>query len=111
MSKTIFYFSGTGNSLKTAKDIQTKINAKELISMSRGVKEYKSCQSDVIGFVFPVYFWGIPNRVFQFISNLSINTNGYIFVILTYGMYSGNGLPAVQSILRKKGLKLLMVHQ
>ncbi|WP_088369304.1 flavodoxin domain-containing protein [endosymbiont 'TC1' of Trimyema compressum] len=73
MSKTIFYFSGTGNSLKTAKEIKTKIEANELISMSQGLEEYNSCQSQVIGFVFPVYFGGIPNRVFQFINNLYVN--------------------------------------
>ena len=59
MSKTIFYFSGMGNSLKTAKDIQTKIKANALISMGGRVEKYSICQSAVIGFVFPIYFWGI----------------------------------------------------
>ena len=51
MSKNIiFYFSGTGNSLKVAKDIAAAIEDCELISMGRSHK--LSGTYDRIGFVY-----------------------------------------------------------
>ena len=62
MSKNIiFYFFGTGNSLKVAKDIATAIQDCELISMG---KPYKlSGTYERIGVVYPVYIGGMPGVV------------------------------------------------
>lgn len=106
MSKTIFYFSGTGNSLKTAKDIADGIEDVDLVSMSMAIDDNLVCNSDVVGFVFPIYFFGIPNRVFRFINQLKIKKDAYLFAVLTYGSYSGNGLASVDSLLKKKGSHL-----
>jgi len=54
MGNIVFYFSGTGNSLKVAKNLAKELDDCEIISMSKTynlAKEY-----DRIGFVYPVYF-------------------------------------------------------
>ncbi|OOM73822.1 4Fe-4S dicluster domain protein [Clostridium puniceum] len=107
---TIFCFSTTGNCLYASNQIALKINA-TVISMTESVQ---SCDDDVIGFVFPTYFWGLPKIVERFISNIKItNKNSYIFAITTYGNKNKNAgnsikgvIGAVDKLLSKKGLAI-----
>ena len=73
MSKNIvFYFSGTGNSLKVAKDLAKEIQHCEIASMG-STKAYDLQQGyETIGFVYPTYFRGEPLKVREFISNLNL---------------------------------------
>lgn len=99
----IFCFSSTGNSLHTAEIIAEKIDAK-VIPMTRPTE---SCSDDVIGFVFPAYFWGLPKIVERFIKTLSMtNKNAYIFTVVTYGGVIWGVPGIVRNILKKKGLSL-----
>ncbi len=50
---TIFYFTSTGNSLNAARRIAEAINA-QILPMR---EEYAVCDDDVIGLVFPNYYW------------------------------------------------------
>lgn len=85
----IFYNTATGNSLYVAKTIRDKFKDCELISMSKALKENKfEVTEDVIGFIYPVHYAGIPIVVNEFISKLRINENAYIFVI---GVTGGGG--------------------
>jgi len=59
MSKNIiFYFFGTGNSLKAAKDIANAIEDCELISMRES--RMLSSTYEQIGLVYPIYIGGMP---------------------------------------------------
>ncbi|MDR1278869.1 MAG: 4Fe-4S ferredoxin, partial [Treponema sp.] len=61
MNNIIFCFSGTGNSLNAAKVISENIENCEIVPMNNDfiiTKEY-----DKIGFVFPCYWFGLPNLV------------------------------------------------
>ncbi len=106
MSKNIiFYFTGTGNSLKVAKDIAKALGDCELISMG---KKHKLCGTyDKIGFVYPVYCGGLPGVVERFVKDLDIsqNKNGYYFAVCTSGAMGG-GLSNVEKIIANKGGKL-----
>jgi len=100
---TIFCFSSTGNSLYVAKSIAEKINA-NVLSMSKPVT---SCSDDVIGFVFPVYFWGLPKIVARFVSNLQIqNKDAYVFAVTTYGGAAFGVTGALNKLLMPKGVSL-----
>jgi ferredoxin/flavodoxin len=102
----IFYFSGTGNSLKVTKDIAASIEGCEIAPMSKP----HTLDSDYerIGFVFPCYCQGLPNITKRFISslNLSANKNAYYFAVVTCGAAPGNCLAQVNGILHSKGLAL-----
>lgn len=100
---TVFCFSSTGNSLHTAKKISEAINA-ELISMTSDVKK---CDDDVIGFVFPCYYWDLPINVENFINNLEItNKNAYVFAVITFGSVIMGVMGHVNALLHKKGMEL-----
>jgi ferredoxin/flavodoxin len=107
MSKNIiFYFSGTGNSLKVAKDIAAAIEDCELISM--GKFHRLSGTYERIGFVYPVYVGGMPGVVERFIKALDLlaNKNSYIFAVCTSGSGAPGGLKNISKIISDKGGKL-----
>ena len=100
---TIFCFTSTGNSLYTAKKLAEKIGGK-VLPMHCGTMQ---CDDDVIGFVFPNYFWGIPRMVERFISGMQMtNKAAYVFAILTCGGPGFGELGSVKALLRTKGIRL-----
>ncbi|WP_238917110.1 EFR1 family ferrodoxin [Clostridium sp. YIM B02555] len=107
MSTTIYYFSGTGNCLKVAKDLSEQLEDSKIIQISKNnMSTSEDTQSDKIGFVFPVYFSGIPVMVKNFIENLHINKNTYVFAISTFGGTVGTSLNQIKTLLNKKDIKL-----
>lgn len=96
----IYCFSATGNSLYVAKQIGAEIGANIESMRAHKVK----CEADVIGFVFPVYYWGLPCKVDEFIRELTIESkNPYIFAVSTYGGNVIGVFGAVEQILTQKG--------
>lgn len=98
----IFCFSGTGNSLYAATKIAAEINA-EVANMRNGGE----CNADVIGIVFPVYFWGLPKTVERFLGELRVTEkSAYIFAVVTYGGMAAGVDGAVNELLKKQGVRL-----
>jgi flavodoxin len=56
----IYYFSGTGNSLFVAKELQKRIPDAKLIPIVKHLKDSSIKAGEAVGFVFPVYFTAIP---------------------------------------------------
>ena len=103
MSGVIYYFSATGNSLQAAKIIAKKIDA-EVVKIT--TKTSIKCNKDVVGFVYPTFYWGLPMLVARFAKKLKIEGNPYIFAVTTCGLSSGGALGQLNSILNKKGQQL-----
>ena len=100
---TSYCFTSTGNSLYAAKSIADKIGGKVL--PMRG--EPAVCDDDVIGFVFPCFFWELPRMVRCFISNLQItNKDAYIFAVITCGGPVPGVLGPLKKVLKRKGVRL-----
>ena len=101
----IFYFSGTGNSLKSAKDIAAQIGDCDLVLMNKPYALYGKYER--IGFVYPVYCVGLPAAVERFIEalNISENKQSYFFSVCTFGGMSG-GLARIDELLQAGGAKL-----
>jgi ferredoxin len=107
MENIVFYFSGTGNSLKVAKNISKELENCEVISMAKTFNLTKKYES--IGFVYPVYFCGLPKKVIEFIEkiNLDNNRDTYYYSIATYGGFAGNTLYQLyELLLNRHGIKL-----
>ncbi len=107
MSKGIYYFSGTGNSLKVAKDLAATIGDVvvkriEVNSLAEGA----SANHDTIGIVFPVYYYGLPKMVKEFVEGLDIGLGCYVFAVATCGGSVGAALKQLQDILEAKGIVL-----
>lgn len=101
----IFCFSGTGNSLYAANKIAASIGAE--VRNMRDPRTVNAVKDEVIGFVFPTYFWGLPKSVRKFIGRLEIkNKDAYIFAVTTYGGFSAGVCDAVNVLLKKQDVKL-----
>ena len=105
MSKTIYYFTATGNSLQAALDIADGLGDTEVISMTKAGMNVK-CDSETVGFVFPVFAWGMPRMVKDFIASGSFSKDSYFFAVATCGASTGGTFVDVDSLLRKKEAKL-----
>lgn len=107
----IFYFSGTGNSLYVAQKLQEN-DETELIDMGDALNKkqfnYKIKENEKIGFVFPVYFYGLPNIVAEFVDQLRIESgsNPFIYSVITCGSAIGNADKMLEKKLKQKDLQL-----
>lgn len=105
MGKIIFYFSGTGNSLRTARIIAGEIGGAKLVSMGRET-EISAENAEVIGFVCPVYEWDVPETVRDFVARTAFNPLAYTFMVATYIAIHGRCFETVDAALREKGSRL-----
>jgi len=106
MKKIIYYFSGTGNSLYTANRIAEAMGGAEIISVRCNADGVPASDADVIGFVCPVYEWDVPGSFKEFIEQLTINPNAYIFMVATYIAILGKSFETVERLLTEKGARL-----
>lgn len=88
----IYYFSATGNSKHAAEVIAEKTSdiAVSIVDVINGKSKV---EADVkrTGFVFPVYFWGLPEIIKRFASMPEIkNSLGeYVYCVITCGATTG----------------------
>ena len=99
----IYYFSGTGNSYYCAKTLGEKLELK--VEKIRRATEPKG-EVEYLGIIFPVYAWGPPNIVKEFIKKLEGIEAAYVFVVFTYGGMYGRTLEYTKKLLAKEGLQL-----
>jgi ferredoxin len=108
----IFYFSGTGNSLHIAKGISATqkellVSIAEESGKPENKYEYTFKKGELLGFVFPVYAWGPPRIVLEFIRKMDIHGESpYTFSVCTCGGEEGNTTHLLQKALTQRGLKL-----
>ncbi len=107
MKTNIFYFSATGNSLGFAKNLANKLNTNNLEAISELIgNDNIQCDSERIGIICPVYAWGLPRIVKDFLEKLKVHGNPYIFAIVSCVGIPGKTLKEIQSILQNKGVNL-----
>ena len=106
-STILLLFSGTGNSLNAAIRIQENIENCEILSIPRVLEEKKfNYEASRIGFIFPVYFTDVPHIVKEFLKNIKILGNPYVFAIATSGGEIGKTLRTVNKLLDRQNRKL-----
>lgn len=106
MKTTIYFYTGTGNSLWTAGKIAGCLDPSELIPLSRHKKKSLSCDSECIGLVFPVHIWGVPPPVIEFLQRLKADPAQYIFAVAVNAGQVAATLLQLQKLLRAKHLHL-----
>lgn len=86
----IFYFSGTGNSKWVALQLADKLEEK-LVFIPEAIRDsnlqFILEKDEKVGFVFPVYSWGPPKIVLQFINHLILRDyhSHYLYFVCTCG--------------------------
>jgi ferredoxin len=106
MSATIFYYTGTGNSLWVARKVADELGETVLISIPDYRDGNKIIPSDTIGIVFPVYIWGIPAPVIRFVHTIKTLPESYIFAIAVNGGQVSNTLVQLKGIMANNCLNL-----
>ena len=109
----IFYFSATGNSKYVALKIAAETK-EEPIAITDCIKNQKFIfevkDRERIGFVTPVYFWGLPSIVCEFLEKLELRMpnsyHPYIYHVATFGTTTGQVGHMVDELLKRKGLSL-----
>ncbi|MDD3223657.1 MAG: EFR1 family ferrodoxin [Clostridium sp.] len=106
MAKVIYYFSGTGNSMRSAEKIAMKLHDTNIISMRCNASEVSALDAKIVGLIFPVYHWTLPKAVIHFIEELDINPNAYVFAVSMPSFINGKCMNDLSDILHKKGISL-----
>lgn len=106
MSREIYYFSGTGNSLSVARDIAETTNGKLIPVASLVKQETISTNAEVIGIVFPVHDFKPPPIVLECIRRLSEIDSKYLFAVGTYGVMPLNAMKILDKEIRACGGRL-----
>jgi len=106
MKNIIYYFSGTGNSLRAAMKIAEGIGGAEIISVRCNPEEASAENAAVVGFVSPVYEWDMPGAMKDFVKKLKINPNAYVFMVATYVAIHGKCFETMERLLSEKGIHL-----
>jgi ferredoxin/flavodoxin len=101
----IYYFSGTGNSLSTAKKLAEQLDDHiEMLSKTEITKV--SASEKRVGFVFPVYCFDVPNFIKNFVRQLKFEAKPYIYAVVTCGGSAGNTLYNLNKLLEEQGQSL-----
>ena len=107
----IFYFSATGNSQFVAEQVanahnETTVNIGQMSKDNIHAFELKP--QEMIGFVFPTYFVGLPSVLIDFIGKLKLQNydKNYTFAICTCGTIMGGILKTFRRLLNKNNIEL-----
>jgi len=105
MTATIYYFSGTGNSLYGARTIAENLGECTIQSIPELMRSGHQivCPPGIVGIVCPVYSLGVPLIVADFVKNADLSAAEYVFVILTYGAYPGAVEDMIYNIMEAAG--------
>ena len=108
MKNCIYFFTGTGNCLKLARDIAERLPDCELIAIKKGISITVPSGCERIGFVYPVYYLGLPAMVADFLKQADFpgQDQTYYFAVATYGEFAGSSIPELNRLLMNKGIIL-----
>ncbi|WP_422487249.1 EFR1 family ferrodoxin [Gudongella sp. DL1XJH-153] len=105
----IFYFTGTGNSLYAANTLGEALG-EEVHNLAENLKrdELKLTvgEGEILGLVFPVYYYSLPTVVEEFLEKIAIimEKGSRCFILATCGATTGDATKTARDILNKKGV-------
>lgn len=100
----IFTFSATGNSYHVSRLVSeaTGVPKIDLAAAVRYKRFLYDAKGEDVGFVFPVYFLGLPSMVREFAEKVEVRNPGRVFCIMTCGVTSGAAGEMLQETLGRR---------
>lgn len=106
MHTTIFYYTGTGNTLWAARKVAEKLGDTQLISIPETQDISLESKPDAVGLAFPVYIWGVPAPIIRFLPKIKALNPEYLFALAINGGQVANTLVQLKKLLKKENLEL-----
>jgi ferredoxin len=105
MRTVIFYYTGTGNSLWSARLLAEKLGGARLEPM-KAADTFVAGDAEAVGFVFPVHMWGIPGAVLRFLEKLALRPDAYYFALAVNAGQVSRTLLQLRGLLARRGVTL-----
>ena len=99
MKRRIYYFTGTGISMRAARIIAQKPGDTEIISMRTDPADYPASDCDIVVFIYPVCHRAMPAPAVSFVKKLDISPRAYVFVIAMSSLICGIACEKLAGIL------------
>lgn len=106
MAASIFYHTGTGNSLWTSRKIAEGLGGADVLPMSGVIGGKAPLGSGTVGLVFPVHMWGVPALVIRFLEKMKESRPDTLFAVAVNAGQVSNTLIQLKKILAGNGLRL-----
>jgi ferredoxin/flavodoxin len=103
MDNVIYFFSGTGNSFSFARDFADALGDTDLINIADLINNSEiEVDYERVGFVFPVYYGGVPVMVREFVRKIKLIDNPYLFAVITRGGMAGSAMDEFAELIAEK---------
>jgi len=103
---TIYYFTGTGNSLVVARALAARIGASLVPVTSTLAESRVETDAEVVGFVFPIYDFRAPRLMDELVVKISALESKYLFAVCTYGLAAGRSMARFAQMVESHGGRL-----
>ena len=103
MKTVLYWFSGTGNTLAAARELAGCLGETELRPVI-GSDAVVPADVKRVGLLFPVYAFGPPICVGEFLQKLQVGGDVYLFAVATMGGIAGSTHHRIRKILASRGL-------
>jgi ferredoxin len=109
MATTLYYFSGTGNTLAIVRRLRDRLDRCEIVSIASAVNDRSRgpVTGEAVGIVTPIYMHNMPHIVSRFLDR--IESAEYLFFVYTGAGDLGRGIKRTKSRVRDCGLTLSAV--
>jgi ferredoxin len=103
MKNMVCYFTGRGNSLKTAEDLAERLGSTELVPIRHDTLFRADPDAERIGIVTSVIDCGLPTLVKRFVRRMPRGRGGlYVFSVVTNGGLPGATVRQLETLLKKR---------
>jgi ferredoxin len=106
MDTTIYFYTGTGNSLWTAKKLSETLGDTKRIPMTPTGGDVIKSDTKNIGFIFPVHIWGLPARVIHFLQGMENDPAKHYFAVAVNAGQVASTLIQLKNLLHQRGIRL-----
>jgi formate hydrogenlyase subunit 6/NADH:ubiquinone oxidoreductase subunit I len=107
MGTTLYYFSGTGNSLWTVQQLTERLEDVVVTPMAQVLRQGgPPLSTDVVGLVHPLFYYGLPRIVSDFVSAADLQKAEYVFSVVACSAPHGSPFRQTQKLLAKQGKRL-----
>jgi ferredoxin len=106
MNASLYYYTGTGNSLWIARMLARELGDARTIPVSRISSDTIEIRGDAVGIIFPVHIWGVPHPVITFVNALISDSSRYYFAVAVNAGQVAATLLQLKKLMDAKGLTL-----